>query len=266
MKYLRALLYRIRYTFESTLKNCFRNRCRMEDNIYNPEFVKDLFNNMSRSYERMNYITSFGFSIRWRTQFLRSFQQTGHKAEIIDLLTGMGETWPALKRQLPHAHLTVLDFSEGMLKYAKKKSQHQFNNEITVVQQDVLQSNLPSGHYDFVTCAFGLKTFNDEQISILAKETKRILKPGGRFSFIEISRPGNKILNASYGFYLGKVIPVLGKLLLGNPEEYRMLWQYTSRFNNARRAAEIFANEGLKTEFASYFYGCATGFYGQKAE
>lgn len=41
-------------------------------NIYDPQFVKNLFNTMSGSYERMNYITSFGFSIRWRKQFLRS--------------------------------------------------------------------------------------------------------------------------------------------------------------------------------------------------
>lgn len=48
---------------------------------------------MSSSYERMNYLTSFGFSIRWRTQFLNSFKPTENKAEIIDLLTGMGGTY-----------------------------------------------------------------------------------------------------------------------------------------------------------------------------
>ncbi|MBD1426148.1 class I SAM-dependent methyltransferase [Sphingobacterium arenae] len=37
---------------------------------YEPAFVKKMFNRMSSSYERMNYITSFGFSIRWRRQFL----------------------------------------------------------------------------------------------------------------------------------------------------------------------------------------------------
>lgn len=43
------------------------------ENIYDPEFVKGLFNRMSNSYERMNFITSFGFSIRWRRQFLKHF-------------------------------------------------------------------------------------------------------------------------------------------------------------------------------------------------
>lgn len=236
----------------------------MEDNIYNPIYVKGLFNRMSSSYERMNYITSFGFSIRWRTQFLNTFKQTENKAEIIDLLTGMGETWTATKKKLPNSNLTVLDFSEGMLKYAKQKSKTKFQNEISILQQDILNNELQSNYYDFVTCAFGLKTFNAEQINILATETKRILKPGGQFSFIEVSKPENKILKLFYGFYLGQVIPVLGRLLLGNPEEYKMLWKYTDKFKNAKQATEIFSKAGLKTEFISYFCGCATGFYGTK--
>lgn len=238
----------------------------MENNIYNPEYVKGLFNKMSSSYERMNFITSFGFSIRWRRQFLEAFKQTQHKAEIIDLLTGMGETWNATKNKLPNSTLTVLDFSDGMLKYAKLKSETKYNNEIIVLQQDILKNKLPSNHYDFVTCAFGLKTFNDEQLNVLALETKRILKSGGQFSFIEVSKPNNRILKTLYGFYLGKIIPILGRLLLGNPEEYKMLWQYTNKFDNAKKATEIFANTGLKTEFNSYFYGCATGFYGTKTD
>ncbi len=238
----------------------------MENNIYNPEYVKGLFNKMSSSYERMNFITSFGFSIRWRRQFLEPFKQTKNKAEIIDLLTGMGETWNATKNKLPNSSLTVLDFSDGMLKYAKQKSETQFNNEIIVLQQDILYNKLPSNYYDFVTCAFGLKTFNEEQINILAKETKRILKNGGQFSFIEVSKPNNKILKKLYGFYLGQIIPILGRLLLGNPEEYRMLWQYTNKFDNAKRATEIFTKTGLTAKFYSYFYGCATGFYGTKTD
>lgn len=238
----------------------------MENNIYNPEYVKGLFNKMSSSYERMNFITSFGFSIRWRRQFLETFKQTQHKAEIIDLLTGMGETWNATKNKLPNSTLTVLDFSDGMLKYAKQKSETKYNNEIIVLQQDILKNKLPSNHYDFVTCAFGLKTFNDEQLNVLALETKRILKSGGQFSFIEVSKPNNRILKTLYGFYLGKIIPILGRLLLGNPEEYKMLWQYTNKFDNAKRATEIFTKTGLTTKFYSYFYGCATGFYGTKTD
>ena len=114
----------------------------MGDNIYNPEFVKGLFNRMSGSYERMNFITSFGFSIRWRKQFLNHLESTNERVEIIDLLTGMGETWVSVQHKFPNANLTALDFSTEMLKKAKKKSRDHFGNRISLLQQDVLQNDL----------------------------------------------------------------------------------------------------------------------------
>ena len=81
----------------------------MESNIYSPIFVKRLFNRMSSSCERINFIASFGFSIRWRRQFLKTFNETKHKAEIIDLLTGMGETWSATKKKISNSKYTFID-------------------------------------------------------------------------------------------------------------------------------------------------------------
>jgi len=34
--------------------------------LYDPAFVRDLFDAMASSYERVNELTSFGFSRRWR--------------------------------------------------------------------------------------------------------------------------------------------------------------------------------------------------------
>jgi len=60
------------------------------------------------------------------------------------------------------------------------------------------------------------------------------------------------------------IIPVLGRFLLGNPREYKMLWRYTDKFETAKKATEIFKRAGLKVTYNSYFYGCATGFFGNK--
>ena len=79
-------------------------------NIYEPEYVRRLFNRMSASYERMNYITSFGFSIRWRRQFIADLASDQKDIRVIDLLSGLGENWSTLLRQLPNASFTALDF------------------------------------------------------------------------------------------------------------------------------------------------------------
>jgi len=236
----------------------------MEDNIYKTEYVRDLFDKMSGSYERMNYITSFGFSIRWRNQAVKLLPKSQENIQVIDLLTGMGETWDSLRNRFPSATITALDFSTEMLKHAHQKNAKRFQNQIVIKQEDILNSHLPSNHYDVVTCAYGLKTFSGEQLELLAQETKRILKEGGSFSFVEVSKPSNKFLNALYGFYLNSIIPILGRLFLGNPVEYRMLWEYISQFKNTQKAVEIFEKAGLKTQYTSFFYGCATGMMGYK--
>ncbi len=219
---------------------------------------------MSASYERMNYITSFGFSIRWRRQFLRQLGRDENKLEIADLLTGMGETWSSIKKNFPNSTITALDFSDKMLNHARNKSKRRYDDQVKLVKENVLQNSLPGNHFDVVVCAFGLKTFNEQQLRVLASETRRILKEGGQFCFLEISKPGNRILHILYSFYLGKMIPLLGRLFLGNPSEYKMLWRYTDNFGNSQKATEIFRNEGLNPVYNSYFFGCATGFSGRK--
>lgn len=190
-----------------------------DSNIYKPEFVKDLFNKMSHTYERMNYITSFGFSIRWRRQSLDFFEKSNEQVQVLDLMCGMGETWDFIINRFPNATITAADFSTEMLKKAETKNQKKFSGKVELINEDFLKNNLPSNYYDYVICAYGLKTFDEEQLNFLAAEVNRILKPGGYFSFIEVSKPGNSFLNGVYQFYLKNIIPILGKLFLGNPEQ-----------------------------------------------
>lgn len=233
-------------------------------NIYDPNFVKQLFNQMASSYERMNYITSFGFSIRWRKQFLRKVGNSNEQLEVIDLLSGLGENWKILKNNFPNARFSALDFSEVMVQNSQTKAAKLFSNDYQLICDNVLSNQLPSNHFDIVTCAFGLKTFNEEQLHILAKEVHRILKPTGKFTFVEVSAPKNKLLHVFYSFYLGKLIPLFGKLFLGNPDDYKMLWIYTSKFQDSNAVSTIFEKHQLKVRNDRYFYGCATGISGEK--
>lgn len=233
-------------------------------NSYDPEYIKGLFNKMSGSYERVNYITSFGFSLRWRRQFLRSINPSRDALHVLDLMTGMGETWTGVKAHFPNAAFTALDFSEGMLAQAAVKNEKHFKNSVILTNQNALESNFPDGRFDVVLSAFGLKTFNETQLIQLAQETKRLLKPGGVFSFIEVSQPQNVILKTLYKIHLKFMVPFCGRLLLGNPSEYRMLWRYTEAYGNAKQTETFFRDAGLEVKFESYFGGCATGISGRK--
>lgn len=236
------------------------------NNQYDPEYIQRLFNKMSGSYERVNYITSFGFSIRWRRQFLKPLKPSKEPLAVLDLMTGMGETWHPVKHHFPNCTFTALDFSEGMLTHAKKKNEQVFQNTIHLTNQNALESNFPDQSFDVILSAFGLKTFNEEQLRLLALETKRLLKPGGVFSFIEVSQPENRLLRSLYKLHLKFIVPFCGRLLLGNPQEYRMLWKYTEAYKNAKHTLQLFEKSGLEVNYESYFGGCATGISGKRKE
>ncbi|MDH2207383.1 MULTISPECIES: class I SAM-dependent methyltransferase [Empedobacter] len=234
------------------------------NDIYDPTFVKKLFNKMSNSYERMNYITSFGFSIIWRKQFIKALNKKESKIKVIDLLSGLGENWSYLKNRFPNAEFYALDFSEEMVEKSRKKGKIIFQNKIEIFQDDILKNELKSEEFDIITCAFGLKTFNESQIDLLAKQVYRMLKKEGQFTFIEISKPQNSILYFLYSFYLGKIIPILGKLFLENPDDYKMLWLYTKKFESCKKVEAIFKKNNLNVQYKEYFFGCASGIYGAK--
>ncbi|TJY37743.1 class I SAM-dependent methyltransferase [Pontimicrobium aquaticum] len=236
-------------------------------NLYNPKFVEDLFDRMSGSYELMNYYSSFGFSDKWRKQFVNEIDIKKSKLTIVDLMSGMGECWKFILPKIGEdSTLIALDFSSEMVNKSKKRKEKHSNKKIEILEENVFKNSIKTNIADIVYSGFGLKTFNEEQLNLLAEEIKRILKTNGRFSLIDVSVPENKILKILYLFYLKNVIPLIGKLFLSNPETYKMLGVYTNNFKNSIKTKEIFENHGLHVEYIEYFYGCATGIKGLKKE
>lgn len=232
--------------------------------IYEYRFVEKLFDKMSRSYSKANYITSFGFSERWRRKCVEEIEIEKGKT-IVDLMTGMGECWKhILKKSDKNSKLIAVDFSTEMVNRAENNKIKFSKSNIEILKENVFSNSIKSGTADFIISGFGLKTFSDAQLKELANEINRILKLNGKFSLIDVSVPKSKILKLPYMFYLKNVIPVLGKMFLGSPETYRMLGVYTEKFENSKKALQIFNQFGFEVEYVEYFYGCATGVKGKK--
>lgn len=232
--------------------------------IYDPAFVEDLFERMSASYDRVNRLTSFGFSTRWRRQCVQALQlQPG--MQVVDLMCGMGETWPYVMRKIGRGgRLSAVDFCPAMTRLAARRKLQFSVPDIDLRTENALNSSLPAGEANALVATFGLKTFSAEQLDLLAAEVWRLLQPGGKFSMVEVSAPDHPVLAAPYLFYLKKVIPLLGKILLGDPASYRMLGVYTERFKNCRQVQPCFEKAGFRVQAYNLFGGCASGLLGVK--
>jgi demethylmenaquinone methyltransferase/2-methoxy-6-polyprenyl-1,4-benzoquinol methylase len=157
------------------------------------------------------------------------------------------------------SRVVAVGFSPEMARRAR----HDWPFRTEMVIADVLDWNLDCPFADVVVSSFGLKTFDRGQQAELAGKVAQ-LKPGGRFSFIEISVPPSVFLRVPFMFYLKRLIPLIGRLLLGNPDCYRMLGVYTEAFGNARHFAGCLKRTGLDAVAVSYCFGCATGVRGGK--
>jgi len=237
----------------------------VKTDIYDPRFVSRLFDEMAKTYGVVNLISSFGFSKRWRRQCVHAIN-VKHGSTVLDLMTGMAELSPDLiKSAGAESEVIALDISRLMC----ERAMGQFNRlnveaSVAVVTGNALQCPVSTNSVDYVFSSFGLKTFNAEQLELLAKEIARVLKPGGAFSFLEISTPPSPLLRIPYMFYLCFVIPFIGRLFMGNPDNYRLLGVYTEAFVDCRLSKKFFSKAGLSTTYHRYFFGCATGLSGFK--
>jgi ubiquinone/menaquinone biosynthesis C-methylase UbiE len=229
---------------------------------YDPESIRALFDEMASTYGHVNLISSFGFTARWRHQAVEGLPLS-EGACVVDLMSGMGELWRSLATSLPaSAQVIGVDISQEMARRARR--QWHFSTDVIVV--DVLTWDAKPELADVVVCSFGLKTLSREQQQRLARMVARLLKPGGSFSFVEISVPPFPPLRVAFMFYLKYVIPLVGWALLGNPECYRMLGTYTNAFGNVTHFADCLRAAGLEVMPVAYFFGCATGVRGMKPE
>lgn len=229
--------------------------------LYDPKVVKGLFDEMAQTYGIVNTLSSFGFNQRWRRQCLRTIGIPAN-GRGIDLMSGMGELCPDLSRFLgPAGSILAIDISETM---CRKAMGNKFDCPVSIVQADVLDYDLAAASADVVVSSFGLKTFSREQLQALASIVHRVLKPGGVFSFVEISVPKWAWLRWPYMFYISRLVPLIGALFLGNPDNYRMLGIYTKAFEDCREVVRLFRDAGLEVEYRSFFFGCATGLSGRR--
>lgn len=234
--------------------------------IYDPAFVKGVFDRCSRKYIVFSWLCSFGFTERWRRQCTRALAlgsspvSTGY-----DLMAGTGEAWPHLFATYPQIRsITAVDISTGMHARAVQRLHRHRAHRIDFIEDDALESRLPPGSADFIVSTFGLKTFNADQHRRLAALIARTLKPGGRFSLIEASDPKGWWLRPLYLFYLYRVLPLVERLLLRGAQDFSMIGQYCAGFGDAEDFAAMLREAGLEVAYRRYFFGCATGVSGER--
>lgn len=192
--------------------------------------VRDMFDHIAPTYDRLNHLLSFGIDRLWRRKTVRRVA-AGHPRRILDLATGTGDLAVAMTRRMDDAHVTGLDLSVEMLAYGQQKVERKgLADRIRLIEGDA--EHLPFGgdEFDAVTIAFGIRNFGDMDAGL--REAVRVLRSGGRICILEFSTPSGRLFGPLYRFYFHRILPRIGRMISHDDAAYRYLPDSVDHFPN----------------------------------
>lgn len=182
------------------------------------EFVSGLFNRTARYYDRISDALSFGTGRAYRKFALRRAGLTP-EMRMLDVATGTGlAAQAALDLGVSADRLFGLDPSRGMLEENRKR------RRIPLIQGRGETIPFPSASFDFLCMGYALRHVED--LGVLFREFRRVLRPGGRLLILEIMRPQSRLAFAIIRFYLGRFLPVVTRLVTRKAEAGKLLAFY----------------------------------------
>ena len=154
---------------------------------------------------------------------------------LIDVACGTGDLAKLfLKFTNKSGEIFCVDTNIGMINKGKNKL-NKFKN-INWVIASAEKLPIKDNSCDYYTISFGLR--NTKDLNKALSEAYRVLKPGGRYFCLEFSKIQNSNLNFIYKNY-SKLIPVIGKAVVGQKEPYDYLIKSIEEFINQEELIDL---------------------------
>ena len=170
--------------------------------------VEAMFDSIAPTYELVNRVTSLGQDASWRRKAV-ALAQVRATDIVLDVCCGTGDMLRTFAAANPAPkQLVGVDFSGQMLaagRYDRTTTPFQ------LCRADGLRLPLKSESVDIVTCAFGVRNFQDLDAGL--REKHRILRSGGRCVILEFAPPQNAFVRFGYHVYTERVLPLVGALI-----------------------------------------------------
>ncbi|RIK86650.1 MAG: bifunctional demethylmenaquinone methyltransferase/2-methoxy-6-polyprenyl-1,4-benzoquinol methylase UbiE [Planctomycetota bacterium] len=227
--------------------------------------VRRMFGEIAGRYDLLNHLLSLNIDRCWRRRTVHLVPpQPGMR--ILDLCTGTGDLALAYDRAAQgQATIVAADFCHEMLAIGRQKSQRAgAAGRISFIEADAQALPLPSGRFDIVCVAFGLRNVADADAGLA--EMTRVCAPGGRVAVLEFTTPSSQPWKGLYGWYFRQVLPRIGQFICRNRESaYSYLPESVGQFPQYEALARRMERAGLtEVSFRGLTFGVATLYVGKK--
>tara|TARA_B100000787_G_scaffold167760_1_gene155143 strand:- start:8088 stop:8816 length:729 start_codon:yes stop_codon:yes gene_type:complete len=220
------------------------------------EQVAKMFNNISKNYDDLNRVISFGIDISWRKKVVKIISKNNPQ-QILDIATGTGDL-AIMMSELAPEKIIGLDISEGMLAVGKEKiAKARLSTKIDMVVGDSENMPFKDDSFDAITVSFGVRNFANLDKGLT--EIRRVLKPKGTFVILETSNPTKFPFKQGYKFYTSFILPVIGRIFSKDKVAYSYLSESANYFPFGETLNNILKKNGfIHTEYTPVTFGVAT--------
>ena len=163
------------------------------------------FSNIHKFYDIVNSLTTLGFDKSWRKQAAKKL----NPGSVLDLGSGTGASYT----DLINFDVTALDPDEQML------SLNNFEKKVVGKGEEL---PFKENSFDNVLCCFVWRNVSDTEKAL--SEVYRVLKPGGKFILLDMTRPKNSFLKIIHKIGTYILLHFVGLITL-NLKEYSFLYK-----------------------------------------
>lgn len=197
----------------------------------NPKKIQEMFNSIAAKYDFNNNLISLGLHRMVKFLSVKNLELK-NGAKILDECTGTGDFAQFLTELNPDTEITGVDFSENMLKIARKKVPC-----VKFIHADCTNLPFENENFDIITMGFGLRNIEDYQTAI--HETFRVLKSGGQFLHLDFGEKN------SFSKIFDLIVPPLIKIFYGKKLPYKYLLESKREFFTPENLIKTFEESGF---------------------
>lgn len=214
-----------------------------DSNLGKKEQVAQMFDNISKNYDGLNRMISFGLDVKWRKKVV-NFVAKCNPESVLDIATGTGDLAINIAKNTATKKIIGLDISQGMLNVGKQKiTKEQLSDKIEMILGDSENIPFEDNSFDAITVAFGVRNF--EHLEKGLSEILRVLKPKGTFVILETSVPAKTPFKQFYKFHGAVILPLLGKFFSNEGSAYSYLSESAANFPHGEALNNILRKTGF---------------------
>ena len=204
-------------------------------------YVRRMFGDIARRYDLMNTLMTAGRHHAWRRLAARSLIHPADR--VLDAGSGTGDLALACAEAGAGGVLGI-DFAAPMIARARRKARARGAAAVSFALADATRLPLPDRSADVWCAAFVVR--NIPELDAALAEAYRVLRPGGRIGVLETPRMESGPLLPLIRLHLGRLAPLLGRLVSGHASAYQYLPVSVDHFLSPSEFSQALRRAGFR--------------------